>query len=159
MKNHFLFITVLIAITTVTACSDEEPAKPQIGGCYTKISSVVNNLETIYGCKNTNNSLKYNSSDEYKIIRTQQEFIDLTEGDCQPQIDFQKYDLLIGKKKLTSGTHSIQYNMYYSCDRETPVLNITFIQNVLTVISEPTYNALIPKMDNPTNLKVNLKVE
>ncbi|MCF6130117.1 hypothetical protein L1S35_10555 [Flavobacterium sp. AS60] len=104
------------------------------------------NLEAEYGCVNTK-YLLYNivQGDNFIIIRNQIDFENMTDDvACRPQIDFTTYDLIIGKKQLTSGNQSIQYEYMDNCTEK--VLTVTFVQDETMVAPTIIYHALIPKL-------------
>lgn len=114
------------------------------------------NLETEYGCVNTRYFL-YNSVqvDNYIIIRNQNDFDSMTDDlTCRPQIDFEMYDLIIGKKQLTSGNDSIQYEYIDNCI--TKKLKVIFLQNETLIAANITYHALIPKLSVQESVEVEL---
>lgn len=117
------------------------------------------NLETEYGCVNTK-YLLHNivQGDNYIIIRNQNDFETMTDDvACRPQIDFTTYDLIIGKKQLTSGNQSIQYDYTDNCTEK--VLRVTFIQSGTMEAPTVIYHALIPKLDPSEQVSVETVIE
>jgi hypothetical protein len=114
----------------------------------------VTSLETEYGCTNTKFQL-YNSVTvgNFIIIRNQQDFDQITDDiNCRPQIDFATYDLILGKKQLTTGNETIQYQYMDDCDGKK--LTVTFIQNETLFAPTLIYHALVPKLEANETIEV-----
>jgi hypothetical protein len=85
------------------ACTDMGPSYPHVivtnyqrqecGNLLLKTES----LENLYGCPDTRYGLDCSLVNDFEIIRNQQSFLDFTTGTCRPEIDFQSYDLIVGK--------------------------------------------------------------
>ena len=116
-------------------------------------------LEKLYGCSDTRYSLECRLDNDYEIIRSQEKFLKFTTGTCRPEIDFQSYDLIVGKKGLTSGNSSIEYYLIEDCQEKIKILTVTFNQNIATVAPNLTYHALIPKLGDEETIKVIIDVK
>lgn len=116
-------------------------------------------LENLYGCSDTRYSLECRLDNDYEIIRSQEKFLNFTTGTCRPKIDFQSYDLIVGKKGLTSGNSSIEYYLIEDCQEKIKILTVTFNQNIATVAPNLTYHALIPKLGDEETIKVIIDVK
>lgn len=116
-------------------------------------------LENLYGCPDTRYGLECRLDNDYEIIRSQQSFLDFTTGTCRPEIDFQSYDLIIGKKGLTSGNSSIEYELRVDCQEEIKILKVTFNQNTATVAPNLTYHSLVPKLGDEETIRVDIEVK
>lgn len=118
-----------------------------------------NHLEALYNCPDTRFTMDINLKDTFTLIRDQQSFDKLVTGNCKPSIDFNSYNLIIGKKILFSGNESIQYDLKESLDKKSLNINVIFFQNITSVISNITYHVLIPKHYNIENtfLKTTVK--
>ncbi len=66
-------------------------------------------------------------------------------GSCKPNIDFNSYNLFIGKKALPSGNNSIQYDIQKLQGTKKLNIKITFYQNGAAVALNITYHILLPK--------------
>ncbi|SEA28562.1 hypothetical protein [Psychroflexus halocasei] len=113
-------------------------------------------LEEEYNCENTKNQLDINLSDENIIINNQDDYNELVSGNCQPEIDFNKYDLVIGKKNLSNGNDSIHYELIKNCTNGNLHLKVFFYQNDTSVAPSLTYHALIPKMSDQQILNIEI---
>lgn len=116
-------------------------------------------LENLYGCSDTRYGLECRLDNDYEIIRSQQSFLNFTTGTCRPEIDFQSYDLIVGKKGLTSGNSSIEYDLIEDCQEENKILTVTFNQNITTVAPNLTYHALVPKLGDEETIRVIIDVK
>lgn len=143
-------LTILITYSLLLSCNSDDD-------CGSPNWTIPANLETEYNCTNTKYQMDINLTDDYLIIRSQLEFDNLVTGTCMPNIDFSTYDLVIGKKVLTSGNTSINYNyMKHPCNNN-KFLEVTFTQNATTEAPNITYHALIPKLE--INETINLTLE
>jgi len=106
----------------------------------------ITSLETEYACNNTKNQMNINLVDDYMIISNQEDFSAFVSGTCQPTIDFAMYDIVIGRKSLTSGNDSIEYTLLENCETGNLNLKVTFIQNITAVVPTLNYHALVPKI-------------
>lgn len=115
--------------------------------CQEQQSLPVTTLKQEYGCTDTRYGLAIDLSDDYTIIRSQSGFDNLvTSNSCNPKIDFTKYDLLIGKRRLSNGNVSIDYALTRVCPSNKLRLKATFHQNISAEAPNITYHALIPKL-------------
>lgn len=135
------------------SCNDEDNSQcnPQ--------EIAVKSLETEYGCSNTKYVL-YNivQGDNFIIIRNQQDFDQFTDDiNCRPQIDFENYDLILGKKQLTTGNESIEYQLIEDCNGKK--LTVTFVQNETLFAPTLIYHALIPKLGATETIEVVAVIE
>lgn len=148
MKKIFSLIVFSILLY---ACSSDNSTT-----CTTKIV-LTDNLETVYNCENTTQLLDIPTlHDNYIIIRDIDTFLEKVTGACVTEIDFDKYDLLIGKKGLTNGLSSISYKMTIDCNVKDPVVDVTFYLNETTEAPNVTYHVFVPKLGEERNLTVNL---
>ena len=118
----------------------------------------VKSLEEEYDCANTK-YIDIDLSEDYTIIRSQSAFNALVSDDCNPQIDFSSYDLVIGRKGLTSGNSSIEYRLRKACNSDKLQLIVVFHQDDTTVAQEITYHALIPKLGDEETVEVKTEVK
>lgn len=118
----------------------------------------VTDLETEYGCENTKYQMDIDLSDDFTIIRSQSDFDNLVTGSCQPTINFSIYDLVIGKKGLSNGNTSINYQLTEDCNTGNLKLHVTFNQNETTEAPNLTYHALLPKMGDEQKLNVEIEI-
>lgn len=127
--------------------------------CTTKLL-LTDNLETVYNCTNTVNQLDVPIlNEDYIIIRNNESFLEKVTGACVTEIDFSKYDLLIGKKQLTNGLDNIKYDMTIDCNQKDPIVNVTFNLNETTEAPTVTYHIFTPKLGTNQNLEVNLHIK
>lgn len=146
MKNKFLSILLFL----IFACSEDD-------NCSNNELNLTS-LENEYGCTNTKNS-NVDISEDYQIIRNQIDFETLNLENCNPEIDFSKYDLIIGKYQLTRGNNSINYELVENCQNNNLILKVTFDQNEATVAPNVTYHALVPKLKNEQSVSIEFAVQ
>ncbi|RSK47045.1 hypothetical protein [Hymenobacter rigui] len=140
-----------LAIHGCTTCGgDPQPC--------TDTPVTVTSLEKEYGCTDTRRQLTTNLNQTYTIIRNQADFDRLVTGNCHPQIDFTKYDLVIGKQVTTSGSSSFQYMYQRQCLAESMKLHVTVIPGMTTDTGNLTYHALVPKLAPQETVQVDVKM-
>ena len=144
-------IISILTIVTLVGCENEDECK----NTTLKIES----LENLYGCSDTRYGLECRLDNDYEIIRSQQKFQNFTTGTCRPEIDFQSYDLIVGKKGLTSGNSSIEYDLIKDCQKNIKILTVTFNQNMTTVAPNLTYHALVPKLGDEETIRVDIEIK
>lgn len=163
MKNLVYIFALFIFISPFLQCSKEEPSKPiennvvnQNTTC--KVGELPStSLEQYFGCRDTRYSIKINLDDSFKLIRSQAEFKQYATSNCDFNIDFSNYDLIIGKKQLKSGNQSISYE-YNTEDCITKKLKVIFKQDNSMFAPNITYHRLIPKISNTEMLQVEIVV-
>ena len=156
MKNRssILGFLLLLVLISCQVDMDDEMDCVSLG-----ILLLPNSLEEVYGCSDTR-YLEVALSENYALVRSQEEFEALVTGEgCSPEIDFIKYDLVIGKKGLPSGNTSIDYELGYTCNRGELLLQVTFNQNGYLEAPNITYHALIPKLSEGEYVSVELEVK
>lgn len=142
MKNVFKISALLLLFLTV-ACSNDDDSSCE------NTTVELTSLEMEYGCVNTPYTLDINLQNTFSIIGSQGAFDALTEGDCSPQIDFETYDLIIGKQGLTNGFESIVYTATQDCNTNAVNLNVNITLDATTIAPNITYHRLVPKLTNP----------
>ncbi len=135
MKKLYIVVVVCFILY---GCDADDQCTPAVIG--------ISNLEIEHGCENTKFELDIDISNDYRIIHSQDDFLNLVQGSCMPQIDFNKYDLVIGKKTIAKINNSIVYSMIRNCDDEKLYLEVIFNQSETITNQELTYHALIPKL-------------
>ena len=142
----------LLCLLLLTSCQTD--LDDEADCLQTDILLVPTSLELEYGCSDTR-YLEVDLSEDYALVGSQEEFEVLVTGEsCRPEIDFGTYDLVIGKKALSSGNSYIGYDLGYTCTRGELLLKVTFYQNLTTVAPNITYHALIPKLQDGERVKV-----
>lgn len=113
-------------------------------------------LEAEYGCTNTQYQTEINLEDIFTVIRSQEVFDVLVSGSCTPNIDFNVYDLIIGKQGLRNGNISISYELIEDCETNVLTLTVTFLQNVTFETPNLTYHVLTAKLADVEALEVEI---
>ncbi|MBD1420989.1 hypothetical protein [Sphingobacterium chuzhouense] len=134
MKN---FLVIISLVTLLVGCTKSEQCRSA------KIGT--ESMETLYGCEHTERSLGIDLKDNHSIIRSQAQFDDLVTGSCADELDFEKYDLIIGKKQLSSGVEKIDYDYSRDCNGKY-TLNVKIKMNLTSEAPNITFHALVPKL-------------
>jgi hypothetical protein len=122
----------------LTACSDEE--------CITG-GIEIRDIED-FGCGNTAFSMEVNTSNEFELIRNQDEFEMLVASNCSPDINWQEFDLIAGQRSFDRGVDSVVKSLVRDCLNNQVILRITFNLNDTTEAVTISFNTLIPKLSN-----------
>lgn len=147
MKN-INFISAIILILSFFGCNNEEP-------CYDKPLPTLT-IDKAFDCPRTSSQMVIDLNEDFMIIRDQMTFDSLVSVYCNPQIDFNTYDLVIGKKQLTSADGLIDYELVDRCDQLNHDLKVHIQLTELQSAPNITYHCLIPKLE--PNQSVNIKV-
>ncbi len=146
MKN-VLKISAMLLFTLLISCgNDDEVELIEVFplNAYTS-------LEEAYGCVNTPYNLDISLDNTFAIIFTQTGFNSSgITGTCLPEIDYEMYDLIIGKQTLTSGFETITYSEEIDQESNGLTLTVTITLNVTAETPNITYHRLVPKLTNPT---------
>lgn len=139
MRKIRVYSIAFLLVFLVNSCSNDDQCTPG--------TIAITSLESEYGCVNTPYQMDIDLTDDFIIIRSQTVFDNLVTGECTPQIDFDAYDLIIGKKGLTNGFQTIDYDgLTVNCDNGQLYLTVTFILNATAEAPNATYHALVPKL-------------
>ncbi|MFN2422936.1 MAG: hypothetical protein ABR572_04100 [Cryomorphaceae bacterium] len=142
MKSIFhLAIAAFFLTTGLVACNNDD----ETGRCDGSPREFTS-LEAEYGCANTQNAMGIGIENDFTIISTQFWFDSLVTGFCNPIIDFDTYDLIIGRQTLSNGVDGINYSYRRACPTRRYELRVTFTLNDATVAPTVTYHILVPKI-------------
>ncbi|RSK42199.1 hypothetical protein [Hymenobacter perfusus] len=155
MKQLFTLGTSAVYALLFTGCTtcggDVEP-------CVSAPISITS-LEKEYGCTNTPRQLSVNLPQTYTVIRSQAEFDQQVTGDCHPQVDFTKYDLVIGNKGSSSGSSTITYAYQRECETGQSFLKVIFQAGMTNDAPILTYHALVPKLAPAETVRVEVEMK
>lgn len=143
-------LLVIALILFNISCSDDDGDV-----CRNEIIETTS-LENEYNCENTKSNLEIDLSDDFIVITNQTDFENLVSGNCDPNIDFSRFDLIIGKEQLPSGNDSIDYKYSRNCNTNDYILEVTFNQNMLLIAPNITYHQLVPKIEQGFNVEVEI---
>jgi hypothetical protein len=145
MNKRLIFLFILAA---VISCMKQEDCR--------ETPYPVSQFESEYGCKDTKHTLHINMLNNVKIIRDKSTYDAEVYGDCHPEINFDAYDLVIGRQVTDNLNDTITYEMKNTCPGNELMLTINLIQSPAAGPDTVTYHALIQKLDYSGNLIVNL---
>lgn len=154
MKNKFLNLLITaVFIPFFIGCTTNKDDVEIVECVPSQIPFT--SIESYFGCANTKSGININLNNTFTIIRSQAEFDQLVtkpQG-CSVNLDLTNYDLIIGKKTLTSGYQSVSYE-YFTSDCKKLVLKVTFVQNETLIAPNVIYHALVPKISNEQSVEV-----
>lgn len=122
-------------------------------------------LETVYGCTNISfllSTTPETNSDYFILINDQDGFNRLhLNPSCSPEIDFNKYSLLIGTKGLTRGCTSVDYQLKKITTgiKDSLVLGVTFHLDDAAVTPNVTWHVLMPRQPEGIPVQVNFEMK
>jgi len=146
----YSLISSIILISIFTSCKKND--------CTEKILPA-KHLESDYGCENTKHSLVVDLQNNGKIIRSKEAYDSEVSGPCHPDIDFSKYDLVIGKQSSGNWNDTIYYDYRTTCPDNEPTLTVDIIQSLLTIPDNVVYHAIIPKLGDEETLHIIVNVK
>jgi hypothetical protein len=141
MRAHIILMVVLMS---PSSCFRKEDCQ-----------DILLNVEHL-GCENPKYSINIDLSNNYTYIRSKEEYDTLVTGSCHPEIDFSKYDLIIGKQTSANENDTIYYDLRKPCPEKKLTLNIEIVQSAVTRPDNVTYHALIPKLGDEETIFVNI---
>ena len=148
MKYSLIFTIILLSI--LTSCKKND--------CNEKILTA-KHLESDYGCGDTKYSLVVDLQNNGKIIRSKEAYDTEVTGPCHPDIDFSKYDLVIGKQSSGNENDTILYDYRSVCPNNEPTLTVDIIQSAATRPDNVVYHAIIPKLGDEETLHIIVNVK
>jgi hypothetical protein len=148
MKYSLILTIILLSIFTYCKKND----------CNEKLLTT-KHLESDYGCENTKYSLVVDLQNNGKIIRSKEAYDNEVTGPCHPDIDFSKYDLVIGKQSSGNENDTILYDYRSVCPNNEPTLTVDIIQSGATRPDNVVYHAIIPKLDDEETLHIIVNVK
>jgi len=149
MKYTIYLFSILMVVTLGFSSCDKDCENQNVS---------FTSLETAYGCNNTPYQIDINLQETYTIIRTQAEFDNQVTGSCIATIDFNMYDLIIGKKGLSSGFSSITYEVIENCTTGNYEIGVNIQSDATTIAPNITYHVLIPKLGDEQTATVDVNV-
>ena len=147
MYNLFIIKTTIMLLFCCTPI-EQEP-------CDTLLD--VKSLESEYGCENTIHQLHITLSDTFTIIRSQESYeqqVTYWQGNCDPNIDFSVFDLVIGKQSWGNQVYKIEYELVRVCQTNKLRLTVRITWGDATLPDTITYHALIPKLKDEEDIEV-----
>ncbi len=142
--NTFIILSILIS------CKKND--------CNEKILTA-KHLESDYGCEDTKHNLVVDLQNNGKIIRSKEVYDSEVSGPCHPDIDFSKYDLVIGKQSSGNWNDTIYYDYRTTCPNNEPTLTVDIIQSLLTIPDNVVYHAIIPKLGDEETLHIIVNIK
>ncbi len=79
-------------------------------------------------------------------------------GSCHPQIDFEIFDLILGKQSLPNGIEVIRHAAIENCETNSVTLTITYTLDDTAQMPFVTYQILVPKLTNPEGTRVEVQI-
>jgi hypothetical protein len=111
-------------------------------------------LYSEYGCSLFVDDTNINYA-TFVIIKNQTDFDNTIIRNCSPNIDFDIYDLVIGRKQFASGIDSIDYAIFKNCENNRIDINATVTRLDSDDAPEIVYSCLLPKLQLNEAVNVN----
>jgi hypothetical protein len=110
------------------------------------------------GCSNAVYQLSVESTKEFELVRTQEDYNLLVKGACMASIDWTQFDLVIGMKGLTNGVSTINKTTRLDCATKQRILYVEIVTNETLIAPIITWNALLPKLQDTETLFVDVQI-
>lgn len=152
MNNFFnvnkILLWLISIFFTIGCCKEAEI-------CTKNISNKISSVETIYNCDDSINEMQLISDLNYQIILDNETYNNQVSGICHPPIDFEKYNLIIGKNYSFNKISKFEYEFYETCESGIYKLFIK-PKKEMNILLEKFYyyHILIPKDVNIVYLKI-----
>ena len=147
MKSSLIFNIILLSI--LASCKKDN---------CNEVILTAEHFESEYGCENTKYSLEIIRQNNGKIIRSKAEYDAQIIGPCHPDIDFSRYDLVIGSQSSSNEIDTIFYDYRSACPNNELTLTVDIIQSLTTRPDNVVYHALIPKLGDEETLHIIVNV-
>ena len=147
MKKVLISYILCLLLGSITGCTDNNQCEAG--------NQAVKSLQD-FGCSNVAYNVDVFSANEYALIRSEEEYNQNVEASCQPNVDWNNYDLIIGKQQLSNGLERIERNLVVNCSTNQLTLQFTFYLSITQIAPEITFDAMIPKMMDNQDLYVEL---
>ena len=155
MNQVFTLCGALVLTLGLNGCATKCGLEPE--PCETR-QLATSSLEAEYGCSDTR-FLKSEPLESAAITRTQAEFDQLVTGECHPQVDFTKFDLVIGQRQMSgSSSASASYTYQIICPANERVLRVVLKSGVTNDFGFRSYHALVPKLAPTETVRVEVEV-
>lgn len=107
-----------------------------------------------FGCLNAQLTMMVDSPNEFDLIRSQDEYNQLVSGTCEPQINWQEYDLIAGRISFDKTVDSVSKRLTKDCFNNQLTLRIEFNLSDMEIPTAINFHALIPKLSNEETIFV-----
>ncbi len=94
---------------------------------------------------------------DFTIISSQLWFDSLVTGFCRPEIDFDTYDLIIGRTTFTRGVEGVSYSYRRACPTRRFEMRAVFTLNDQPVSPTVTYHILVDKITDDEAVDVRIE--
>lgn len=114
-------------------------------------------LEQEHGCSNTLYDMGIGIENDFTIISSQLWFDSLVTGLCNPDIDFDNYDLIIGRTSFVRGVEEVSYSYRKACPTRRFEMRAVFTLNDQAVSPTVTYHILVDKISDDEAVDVRIE--
>ncbi|NVO31277.1 hypothetical protein [Hymenobacter lapidiphilus] len=158
MKSVLTLLGGLLLTLAMSSCATREGEVENLQPCQSGPVAVTS-LDKEYGCTSSR-WINLSAGPAPVIIRSQAQFDQQATGECHPQIDFAKYDLVIGQQLQMNGgaSASATYDYQLNCSDASRVLRVLLKPGVTLDLRTYTYHALVPKLGPAETVKVEVQV-
>lgn len=159
MRLVFTLLGGLLLTVATSGCATREGEVENLQPCQSGPQPFTS-LEAEYGCTYAR-WINLSAGPAPVIIRSQAQFDQQATGECHPQIDFAKYDLIIGQQLQMHGgaSASASYDYQLNCSDASRVLRVLLKPGVTFDLRTYTYHALVPKLGPAETVKVEVQLQ
>ncbi len=145
MKRFFYIICIIGLV--LTSCSTEDD-------CHSGPLDIIT-LEDL-GCDVPAYQLSIKSSNEFELIRNQEQYLSLLSSPCRPKIDWEVYDMIAGTLNIPNGLLRLEHAADYNCMDNKLSISIMVFLNESTVALPVGFAFIIPKLNDTETPYVNI---
>ncbi|RFP65873.1 hypothetical protein D0N36_06620 [Hymenobacter lapidiphilus] len=148
----------LLLTLALNGCATRDDEVENLQPCQSGPISV-SSLEAEYGCTYSR-WIDLSTGPAPVIIRSQAQFDQQAKGQCHPQVDFARYDLIIGQQPQLGGAASATatYDYQRNCSDLGRTLQVVLKNGVTFDLATYTYHVLVPKLAPTETVKVEVQV-
>ena len=140
LRITFLNLPFILLIIFCNGCEKEED-NAFFEGEFMKFSD--------FGCETINWHFQPEYTKNYYVINSQSEMDNIFIADCQPNIDFDKYTLIAGIKRFSSGATFLEENIVESSSDI--IYTVTFLTDISMVAIGVPYHVIIEENNKKIN--------
>lgn len=143
-KIRFYLILLSLVIFLVNCSNDDKEF------CSSDVSNKLSSIDNVYNCTNSLDNLILAEPSSYIIIEDKIKYDELVTGDCHPEIEFDKYKLIIGSIISENKISSVKYEYTKSCEPNFYKLFVKVTRDLSQLNTDnkiKTFHVLVPKED------------
>lgn len=156
--NYMISLTklcYLCVLVVFLVCLSSCHSENEVDICVKDITGSTTTLERSSNCTNAFKELSFYTKEKpYVIIESQEEYEDIIFENCGANIDFDKYNLIIGYFRSEKQVISFNNKLYRYCTDNSYGLEVSVERGNPESVTFYTYNLLVPKKEQIDDLVI-----